>query len=40
MADTAYTSHSTKQLNVEEIVQKILTTDYVKNALREMEISR
>ena len=40
MADTAYTSHSTKQLNVDEVVQKILTTDYVQNALKEMETGR
>lgn len=29
-ADEAYTSHNTKLLNVEEAVEKILTTDYVK----------
>jgi Predicted nucleoside-diphosphate sugar epimerases len=33
-ADEAYTSHNTKLLNVEETVQKILTTDYVKERLR------
>ena len=33
-ADEAYTSHNTKLLNVEETVQKILTTDYVKEKLR------
>ncbi len=32
-ADEAYTSHNTKRLDVDEIVQKLLTTDYVKNAL-------
>lgn len=34
MAKEAYTSHNTKRLNVEETVQKILTTDYVKEALQ------
>jgi UDP-glucose 4-epimerase len=33
MAEEAYTSHNTRRLNVEETVQKILTTDYVKEAL-------
>ena len=33
MADEAYTSHNTNRLNVEETVQKILTTDYVQEAL-------
>lgn len=33
MADEAYTSHNTTRLNVKETVEKILTTDYVKNAL-------
>ena len=33
MAKEAYTSHNTKRLNVEETVQKILTTDYVREAL-------
>lgn len=32
-ADESYTSHNTKRLNVEETVEKILTTDYVKEAL-------
>lgn len=36
-ADEAYTSHNTKRLNVEETVQKILTTDYVKKALQNWE---
>ena len=31
--DEAYTSHNTKLLNVEETVEKILSTDYVKAAL-------
>ena len=33
MADEAYTSHNTNRLNVEETVQKILTTDYVREQL-------
>ena len=33
-ADEAYTSHNTTRLNVEGTVQKILTTDYVQQALR------
>lgn len=33
MANKAYTSHNTRRLNVEETVQKILTTDYVKETL-------
>lgn len=32
-ADEAYTSHNTKRLDVEKTVKKILTTDYVKEAL-------
>ena len=32
-ADEAYTSHNTRLLNVEETVEKILTTDYVKEQL-------
>ncbi len=32
-ADEAYTSHNTKRLNVDETVEKILTTDYVREAL-------
>ena len=35
-ADEAYTSHNTKRLNVEGTVKKILTTDYVKEALEAM----
>ena len=34
MAKEAYTSHNTRRLNVEETVQKILTTEYVKEALQ------
>ena len=33
MANEAYTSHNTKRLDVDGTVQKILTTDYVKEAL-------
>lgn len=33
-SDTAYTSHSTKLLDVDETVAKILTTDYVQNVLK------
>jgi len=33
-ADESYTSHNTKLLSVEETVQKILTTDYVKEELQ------
>lgn len=36
MADEAYTSHNTVRLGVAETVQKILTTDYVKNKLTEL----
>lgn len=32
-ADESYTSHNTKLLDVEETVQKILTTDYVKEEM-------
>ena len=33
MGDEAYTSHNTRRLNVEQTVEKLLTTDYVKEAL-------
>ena len=33
-ADEAYTSHNTKLLDVEQTVEKILTTDYVKEQLK------
>ena len=36
-ANEAYTSHNTRRLNVDETVQKILTTDYVKEALQNWE---
>ena len=35
MADEAYTSHNTSRLDVEGTVKKILTADYVQQALRE-----
>ncbi len=34
-ADESYTSHNTRQLNVEETVKKLLTTDYVREAVAE-----
>ena len=32
-SDEAYTSHNTKRLNVDEVVEKIMATDYVKEEL-------
>ena len=37
MADEAYTSHNTRRLNVDETVEKLLTTEYVREALRVWE---
>lgn len=37
MAEEAYTSHNTNQLDVEGTVQKILTADYVQRALKDLE---
>ena len=34
MADVSYTSHNTTHLNVEGIVKKIMTTEYVQNELK------
>lgn len=34
MSDESYTSHNTKRLDVDETVEKILTTDYVKEELK------
>ena len=34
MADESYTSHNTRRLNVDETVEKILTTDYVQEELK------
>ena len=39
-ADESYTSHNTNLLDVEGTVKKILTTDYVQNALKELEASK
>lgn len=36
-ADESYTSHNTKLLNVEETVEKILTTEYVQEALKSIQ---
>ena len=35
MADESYTSHNTERLDVEGTVKKIMTTEYVQNALKE-----
>ena len=40
MAADSYTSHNTPRLDVEGTVRKILTTDYVQNALKEMEAEK
>ena len=40
MADEAYTSHNTTRLDVEGTVRKLLTTDYVQNALKELEAGK
>ena len=40
MADEAYTSHNTQRLDVEGTVRKILTTDYVKEALEVWEAEK
>lgn len=37
MAEEAYTSHNTNQLDVEGTVKKILTADYVQRALKDLE---
>ena len=36
-ADESYTSHNTQRLDVEGTIQKILTTDYVQEALKDWE---
>ena len=36
MADSSYTSHNTDRLDVDDTVNKILTTDYVQEALKEL----
>lgn len=40
MADEAYTSHNTNRLDVEGTVTKILTTDYVQEALKNWEAGK
>ena len=40
MADESYTSHNTNRLDVEGTVKKILTTDYVQDALKAWEAER
>lgn len=35
MADESYTSHNTNRLDVEGTINKLLTTDYVREALAE-----
>ena len=40
MADESYTSHNTNRLDVENTVKKIMTTDYVRNALAAWEAER
>lgn len=35
-AEESYTSHNTQQLNVDETIKKILTTDYVQKQLKEV----
>ena len=40
MADESYTSHNTNRLDIEDTVKKIMTTDYVRNALAEWEAER
>lgn len=37
MDDEAYTSHNTKILNVKQIVDKLLTTDYIQEELKKIE---
>ncbi|MBP3329780.1 MAG: polysaccharide biosynthesis protein [Clostridia bacterium] len=37
MADSSYTSHNTNRLDVDGTVEKILTTDYVQEALKEIQ---
>lgn len=37
MADESYTSQNTERLDVEGTVKKIMTTEYVQNALKGIE---
>ncbi len=39
-ADESYTSHNTKRLDVEGTKKKLLTTDYVREQLKEMELAK
>lgn len=39
MAEESYTSHNTNRLDVEGTIRKLLTTDYVRDALKGMEVS-
>lgn len=36
-ADDAYTSHNTKRLNVDEMIKKLCTTEYIQEELNKME---
>ena len=40
MADEAYTSHNTNRLDVDGTVEKLLTTDYVRDALKAWEAGK
>ena len=40
MADESYTSHNTNRLDVDGTVKKILTTDYVREALASWEAGK
>ena len=37
MADESYTSHNTNRLDIDGIVNKLLTTDYVQEELKKMK---
>lgn len=39
-ADESYTSHNTQRLDVEKTVQKLLTTEYIQDELKELEKTR
>lgn len=38
MADESYTSHNTKRLDVDGTIEKLLTTDYIKEELKKVEM--
>ena len=40
MADESYTIQNTQRLDVEGTIKKILTTDYVQQALKAMEAGK